>query len=89
MHDSAGVDAGWNPFCWTVLVVNGRKSCATENPTVLELVSGKRALPKNDLGHTQLEDFEHFCATRNKQPLTFTRDLLRYGHWRAAVKLYL
>jgi hypothetical protein len=33
------------------------------NPNeLLQLVIGKRALPKNDLGHTPLDDFEHFCA---------------------------
>jgi hypothetical protein len=37
--------------------------CYGEPDRLLKLVIGKRALPKNDLGHTPLDDFEHFCAT--------------------------
>ncbi|SDR62982.1 hypothetical protein [Paraburkholderia tuberum] len=36
--------------------------CYGDPDRLLELVIGKRALPKNDLGHTPLDDFEHFCA---------------------------
>ncbi|WP_454875541.1 hypothetical protein [Paraburkholderia xenovorans] len=36
--------------------------CYGEPDRLLELVMGKRELPKNDLGHTPLEDFEHFCS---------------------------
>lgn len=36
--------------------------CYGEPDRLLKLVIGKRALPKNDLGHTPLDDFEHFCA---------------------------
>ncbi|MEM5461381.1 hypothetical protein VSR69_42420 [Paraburkholderia phytofirmans] len=36
--------------------------CYGEPDRLLELVIGKRALPKNDLGHTPFDDFEHFCA---------------------------
>ncbi|MFM0572043.1 hypothetical protein PQQ88_27390 [Paraburkholderia caledonica] len=36
--------------------------CYGEPDRLLELVIGKRQLPKNDLGHTPLEDFQHFCA---------------------------
>ncbi|MGF6507798.1 hypothetical protein [Paraburkholderia sp. 32] len=36
--------------------------CYGEPDELLELVIGKRDLPKNDLGHTPLDDFEHFCA---------------------------
>jgi len=37
--------------------------CYGDPDKLLQLVIGKRALPKNDLGHTPLDDFEHFCAT--------------------------
>jgi hypothetical protein len=40
----------------------GDVRCYGEPDRLLELVIGKRELPKNDLGHTPLEDFEHFCA---------------------------
>jgi len=36
--------------------------CYGNPDELLQLVIGKRALPKNDLGHTPLDDFEHFCA---------------------------
>jgi hypothetical protein len=36
--------------------------CYGDPDKLLELVIGKRGLPKNDLGHTPLDDFEHFCA---------------------------
>ncbi|MFM0125991.1 MULTISPECIES: hypothetical protein [Paraburkholderia] len=36
--------------------------CYGKPDKLLELLIGKRALPKNDLGHTPLDDFEHFCA---------------------------
>jgi len=38
-------------------------TCYGDPDKLLQLVIGKRALPKNDLGHTPLDDFEHFCAT--------------------------
>jgi len=37
--------------------------CYGDPDKLLQLVIGKRALPKNDLGHTPLDNFEHFCAT--------------------------
>ena len=37
--------------------------CYGNPDELLQLVIGRHALPKNDLGHTPLDDFEHFCAT--------------------------
>ena len=37
--------------------------CYGEPDRLLELIIGKRELPKNELGHTPLDDFAHFCAT--------------------------
>ncbi len=36
--------------------------CYGEPDRLLELIIGKRELPKNELGHTPLDDFAHFCA---------------------------
>jgi hypothetical protein len=36
--------------------------CYGEPDRLLDLVIGKRELPKNELGHTPLDDFAHFCA---------------------------
>ncbi|MGF6915988.1 hypothetical protein [Paraburkholderia sp. 40] len=36
--------------------------CYGKPDELLQLVIGKRDLPTNDLGHTPLDDFEHFCA---------------------------
>lgn len=42
--------------------------CYGEPEQLLELVLGNRDLPKNDLGHTPLDDFRDFCArTRCKE----------------------
>lgn len=36
--------------------------CYGQPDELLKLTIGKRELPKNDLGHSPLDDFEHFCA---------------------------
>lgn len=36
--------------------------CYGEPDRLLELIIGKRELPTNELGHTPLDDFAHFCA---------------------------
>ncbi|ASW03737.1 hypothetical protein CJU94_36710 (plasmid) [Paraburkholderia aromaticivorans] len=42
--------------------------CYGEPDKLLELVLGNRELPRNDLGHTPLDDFRDFCArTRCKE----------------------
>ncbi|MBB5510637.1 hypothetical protein [Paraburkholderia atlantica] len=35
---------------------------------LLRLIIGNRPLPKNDLGHTPLDDFDHFCAYSGCDP---------------------